>query len=32
MTMTLEEAIQNVRNHTDLWPWYWLSYGEKARR
>lgn len=28
--MTLEQAIQDMRNHTDLWPWYWLSYGEKC--
>jgi len=28
--MTLEQAIREMRNHTDLWPWYWLSYGEKC--
>ena len=22
--------IEAMKNHTDLWPWYWLSYGEKC--
>jgi len=26
----LEKAIEGIKNHTDLWPWYWLSYGEKC--
>lgn len=29
MTQTLDEAIENIREHTDLNPWYWLSGGEK---
>jgi len=28
--MAIGRAIEAVRNHTDLWPWYWLSYGEKC--
>ncbi len=27
---TLEEAIEGILQHTDLHPWYWLSYGEKC--
>ena len=26
----LETVIGDIRNRTDLWPWYWLSYGEKC--
>lgn len=26
----MEEIIKKMKNHTDLWPWYWLSYGEKC--
>jgi len=27
---SLREAIERVKNRTDGWPWYWLSYGEKC--
>lgn len=27
---TLESAIEDIRNHTDGWPWYWVAYGEKC--
>lgn len=30
MTITMKKAIDDIRNHTNLWPWYWLSYGEKC--
>lgn len=26
----INEAADNLRRHTDCWPWYWLSYGEKC--
>ena len=26
----MEKHIKDMRNHTDLWPWYWMSYGEKC--
>ena len=25
-----KKIIKGIINHTDLWPWYWLSYGEKC--
>ena len=24
------EIIDKMKKHTDGWPWYWLSYGEKC--
>ncbi|MAE81258.1 MAG: hypothetical protein CMB80_00875 [Flammeovirgaceae bacterium] len=29
ISVDLSISIEEMRNHTDLWPWYWLSYGEK---
>jgi len=26
----MEKHIKEMCNHTDLYPWYWLSYGEKC--
>jgi len=26
----MQEVIKDLQSHTDLWPWYWLSYGEKC--
>jgi len=26
----MEKIIKNMINHTDLNPWYWISYGEKC--
>lgn len=26
----MKEIIEDIRRTTDLWPWYWLSYGEKC--
>ena len=26
----MENLIKDMLNHTDLWPWYWLSCGEKC--
>ena len=26
----LKAAVCEIRQYTDLWPWYWLSYGEKC--
>lgn len=26
----MEDQIQEMVNHTDLWPWYWIAYGEKC--
>lgn len=26
----LQLAIEDVRNRTDCWPWYWIAYGEKC--
>lgn len=28
--MTLEQATEEMWYHTDRFPWYWLSYGEKC--
>lgn len=28
--MVIGQVIESVRNQTDLWPWYWFSYGEKC--
>jgi hypothetical protein len=25
-----DKIYQSILNHTDLWNWYWLSYGEKC--
>lgn len=25
----MNKIIEDIKRHTDLWPWYWLSYGEK---
>jgi hypothetical protein len=30
MTDQLLAAIKDMKDHTDLYPWYWLSYGEKC--
>jgi len=26
----LKKCIEKMKNETDLWPWYWYSYGEKC--
>ena len=26
----LKQVIADMHRHTDCWPWYWLSYGEKC--
>jgi hypothetical protein len=26
----MKDIINNMMSHTDCWPWYWLSYGEKC--
>ena len=26
----MDEFIKDMCDYTDLWPWYWLSYGEKC--
>jgi len=26
----MDKFIKDMENHTDCWPWYWLSYGEKC--
>lgn len=26
----MKKYIEEMVKHTDLWPWYWLSYGEKC--
>ena len=29
-TVEIDACIEDMANHTDCWPWYWLSYGEKC--
>lgn len=26
----MENHIKKMKDHTDLWPWYWYAYGEKC--
>jgi hypothetical protein len=26
----MKKYIEEMKRHTNLWPWYWLSYGEKC--
>ena len=26
----MEKLIEDMKKHTDLWPWYWRSVGEKC--
>lgn len=26
----MEKHIAELLNHTDLYPWYWIAYGEKS--
>ena len=26
----MDDLIEKMCDHTDLYPWYWLSYGEKC--
>lgn len=26
----MREIIEKMASHTDCWPWYWVSYGEKC--
>ncbi len=30
LRLKLREAIEDIEQHTDGWPWYWFSCGEKC--
>ncbi len=30
LTPSLADSISEMDQHTDGWPWYWFSYGEKC--
>lgn len=30
MTFAIVKAVKDMEASTDLWGWYWLSYGEKC--
>lgn len=29
-TKAMADAVKDIRNGTDLWPWYWINDGEKC--